>query len=212
MPTLLAVLHTQLTVILFEDAKRTEPFARLAKAPLQGASALGAVLQTPRAWWCIFKDVLFKRKAVGSTSWCVVCTAFINVLALLAISPLSSTLLTSEEVLISRPVDFTRIIPKDGVQLPLVADREAYFHTMAALMRNISTSAWNTDSSLPVIEFAKATVTVEQTTTAIISYELNEYVHPLDSAWSETSTIHDLSNSELHYTSSYYGPLNTTTS
>lgn len=53
-PTLLAVLYTQMTVILFEDAKRTEPFARLAQAPSEGVSAYGTVLQTPRAWWAIF--------------------------------------------------------------------------------------------------------------------------------------------------------------
>lgn len=35
-PTLIAVLYAQMTVILFEDVKRTEPFARLAKASVEG--------------------------------------------------------------------------------------------------------------------------------------------------------------------------------
>ncbi|CAO2652775.1 Nn.00g021860.m01.CDS01 [Neocucurbitaria sp. VM-36] len=147
-PTLLAVLYTQLTVIIFDDAKRTEPFARLAKGPAEGASAHGTVLQTPRAWWSIFMDALFKRKVVGKTSWCLICSAFINVLALLAISPLSSALLSSEEVLISEVSSFTRVVPRDGIELPIVANRETYFRTMAVLMRNVSTSAWITDSSL----------------------------------------------------------------
>ena len=141
------MLYTQLTVILFEDAKRTEPYNRLAKAPAEGASAYGTVLQTPRAWWSIFMD-LFKRKAIGKTSWCLICSALINILALLAISPLSSALLTSDEIVITKPLDFNRIVPKTDTRLPFVANRETYFRTMAALMRNISTSAWITDTSL----------------------------------------------------------------
>jgi hypothetical protein len=66
-PTLLAVLYTQMTVILFEDAKRTEPFARLAQAPSEGVSAYGTVLQTPRAWWAIFLDAL--SAPLSSTLW-----------------------------------------------------------------------------------------------------------------------------------------------
>jgi hypothetical protein len=147
-PTLLAVLYTQLTAILFEDAKRTEPFARLAKAPAHGATARGTVIQTSRAWWSVFLDALFKRKAIGKTSWCLVCAALINILALLVISPLSSALLTSEEVVISKAVEFHRIIPGDNAQMPLVTNRETCFRTMAALMRNISTSAWVSDSSV----------------------------------------------------------------
>ncbi|KAF2125155.1 hypothetical protein P153DRAFT_390003 [Dothidotthia symphoricarpi CBS 119687] len=144
-PTLLAVIYTQMTVILFEDVKRTEPFARLAKAPSDGASASGTVLYQSMS---VFFDVTFKRKSVGKTSWCLIFAAFVNTLAMLAISPLSSALLTSEEVIIPRTIEFSRIVPRDGVQLPLVANRETYFRTIGALMRNVSTSAWITDSSL----------------------------------------------------------------
>ena len=147
-PTLLAVLYTQSTVILFEDAKRTEPFARLAQAPSEGASAFGTVLQTPRAWWAILLDIVLKRKSVGKTSWCLICTAVINVVALLAISPLSSALLTSEEIVITKTLDIRRSVPKIGLQLPIVASREAYFRTTSALMRDLSTSAWIKDTSI----------------------------------------------------------------
>lgn len=147
-PTLLAVLYTQMTVILFEDAKRTEPFARLAQAPSEGVSAYGTVLQTPRAWWAIFLDIIFRRKSVGKTSWCLVCTAFINVMALLAISPLSSALLTSEEVVITKALDLSKTVPRADSQLPIVANRETYFRTMSSLMRNLSTSVWIEDTSI----------------------------------------------------------------
>lgn len=147
-PTLLAVLYTQITVILFEDVKRTEPFARLAKPPAGGASAYGTLLQTPKAWWAILIDMTFKRKEVGKTGWSLICSALVNVLALLAISPLSSALLASEEVVIPKTLQFSRISPKDNAQFPMNATRETYFRTMAALTRNISTSAWASDTSL----------------------------------------------------------------
>ena len=176
-PTLFAVLYTQLTVILFDDAKRTEPFARLAQAPSEGASAQGTILQAPRAWWAVFSDVIFKRKTTGKTSWCLLCSALVNVIALLAISPLSSALVTSEEVVISRSIDCTRVVPDASTQLPLTANRETYFRTMAALLRNISTSAWAHDSSVifpvwpsderaqfgPYIDSSPATWTVNTT-------------------------------------------------
>jgi hypothetical protein len=147
-PTLIAVLYAQMTVILFEDAKRSEPFARLAKAPAGGANAYGTLLQTPRAWWSIFIDVCFRRKRIGHTSWSLICAALINVIALLAISPLSSAFLTTEEVLVPKSVEFTRIIPKANTQIPMLPSRETYYRAMNAVMRNVSTSAWLTDTSL----------------------------------------------------------------
>lgn len=147
-PTLIAVLFTQMTVILFEDVKRSEPFARLARAPVGGASAYGTVLQTPRAWWSILIDVCFRRKRIGHTSWSLICAALINVIALLVISPLSSALLTSEEILVPRSVEFSRIVPRTDAQIPMVPTRETYYRAMNAVMRNVSTSAWLNDTSL----------------------------------------------------------------
>jgi len=147
-PTLLAVLYTQITVILFEDIKRTEPFARLATASSGGASAYGTLLQTPKAWWTVFFDLVFRRKEMGKTGWSLICSTVLNMLALLAISPLSSALLTSEEVALSKPFDFHRLAPMNETALSINATRETYFRTMAALTRNISTSAWVSDTSL----------------------------------------------------------------
>jgi len=146
-PTLIAVLYAQMTVILFEDVKRTEPFARLARAPTGGAGAYGTLLQTPRAWWSIFFDFCFRRKRVGRTSWSLICSALINVIALLAISPLSSALLTSEEILIPKTVEFAKTTPKANTQIPMVPTRDTYYRAMNAALRNVTTSAWVTDTS-----------------------------------------------------------------
>lgn len=85
---------------------------------------------------------------MGRTSWSLICAALVNVIALLAISPLSSALLTSEEIRVPKPTQFTRLATKNGTQLPAYASRETYFRTMTALMRNVSTSAWITDTSV----------------------------------------------------------------
>lgn len=146
-PTLIAVLYAQMTVILFEDVKRTEPFARLARAPVGGANAYGTLLQTPRAWWSIFFDTCFRRKKIGRTSLALFCAALVNVIALLAISPLSSALLTSEEVLVPRTVEFTRVVPKNNTLLTMQPSRDTYYRMLNAALRNVSTSAWVTDNS-----------------------------------------------------------------
>jgi hypothetical protein len=50
-PTFIAVVYTQLTVMLFDDVKRTEPFARLAKPSATAPKASRTVLEMPRHWW-----------------------------------------------------------------------------------------------------------------------------------------------------------------
>jgi hypothetical protein len=214
-PTLIAVLYAQMTVILFEDVKRTEPFTRLAKAPAGGTSAYGTLLQTPRAWWSIFIDVCFRRKKLGHTSWSLICAALINVITLLVISPLSSALLTSEEVLIPKSIDFSRIVPKSNTQIPMTPTRETYYRTMNAVLRNVTTSAWLTDTSLafpfwPASASAQFGPSLEssfgawnaETTTLRSAYECQEMA--LESA--------DLGSKQYSgvYTTQRYGPFNGT--
>ncbi|KAF1980047.1 hypothetical protein BU23DRAFT_624942 [Bimuria novae-zelandiae CBS 107.79] len=176
-PTLAAVLYTQVTVIIFEDVtvqyrslghppsqskqrlpqhsffdvtedvKRTEPFARLAKAPSSGATAYGTLLQTPKSWWSILNDIVFRRKSIGKTGWSLILALIVHVLALLAISPLSSALLATDEVVVPRTFEFTRLSPVEGNQITMNATRDAYLRIMASVTRNISDSAWSSDSS-----------------------------------------------------------------
>ncbi|KAH4173706.1 hypothetical protein HBH64_109950 [Parastagonospora nodorum] len=214
-PTLIAVLYAQMTVILFEDVKRTEPFTRLAKAPAGGTSAYGTLLQTPRAWWSIFIDVCFRRKKLGHTSWSLICAALINVIALMLISPLSSALLTSEEISVPKTVDFSRIISKADTQVPMLPTRETYYRTINALLRNVSTSAWVTDTSLtfpfwPTSESAQFGPNLEssfgtwntETITLKSTYECEEMkLESADMAPQNFSGV---------YTTQRYGPFNGT--
>ncbi|KAF2117412.1 hypothetical protein BDV96DRAFT_644835 [Lophiotrema nucula] len=146
-PTLIAVLYAQITVIIFEDVKRTEPFARMAKPPPGGASAEETVLETSKPWWTTLYNELFRKKKGHKRSWALICSAIINIIAILVISPLSSALLVSDEIVIPKSMPFTRMIPK--AQLSLKADRGSYFRTMATtFQQNLSTSAWVSDASI----------------------------------------------------------------
>ncbi|KAH7119731.1 hypothetical protein B0J11DRAFT_68808 [Dendryphion nanum] len=147
-PTLIAVLYTQTVVILFEDIKRTEPFARLARPPTGGATAAGTLLYSPQAWWNILIDATVRRKKIGKTTWSLLCVTVVYIMALLAISPLSSAFLTSEEISVPRTVPFNRLVPRANAQLPLNSTRETYLRTTSSLMQNISTSTWSSDTSL----------------------------------------------------------------
>lgn len=141
-PTLIAVLYVQMTTVLFEDVKRTEPYARLSRP--KGAEALTSVLKAPGAWWNALIDGFSKNKN-GSRSWILICTAMINILGFMAISPLSSAFLISEEVVVPRTTNFTGVFPAAGSGLKLNSDRFSHFRTIVHLLQNVSTLPWVTD-------------------------------------------------------------------
>ena len=144
-PTLIAVLYTQLTTVLFDDVKRTEPFAQLARPVSRVPSASRTILEIPRAWWVTLVHGLQKKRNGGQRSWILVMTCLVNVLAFLAISPLSSALLAIDDIRISRPFEMTRMVPKKDSALKPFEDREMFFRTTAALLQNVITSPWISD-------------------------------------------------------------------
>jgi hypothetical protein len=150
-PTLIAVIYTQLTTILFDDVKRTEPFARLARPAGRVPIAARTILETPKAWWVTLVLGFQKKHNGGQRSWVLIMACLINVLAFLAISPLSSALLGVDDMRISRPVEMTRMMPKQDSVLKPFEDRDMFFRTTAALLQNVTTSPWisNDYSVLP---------------------------------------------------------------
>jgi hypothetical protein len=144
-PTLLAVIHTQLTTQLFDDVKRTEPFARLACNNSQVPSASQTILETPRLWWVTLSHGFGKKRNGGRRSWTVILSCIVNVLAFMVISPLSSVLLNVEDIRILRPYEMTRLIPRESSALTPVAERDTYFRTISALLQNATTSPWVSD-------------------------------------------------------------------
>lgn len=147
-PSLLVVIYVQLTAMLLNDVKRTEPFARMARPG--GASALSTVLQTPGAWWnALFEG--FSNKKTGRRSHILVSSALLNVIGFLTISPLSPSLLEPTDVTMPNTLSFTRLVPKGDGSLSLDTGRETYLNIIAHVLRNVSTSAWISDDyvSLP---------------------------------------------------------------
>ncbi|PVH93069.1 hypothetical protein DM02DRAFT_604449 [Periconia macrospinosa] len=145
-PTLMAVLYTQLTTMLFDDVKRTEPFHRLTKAYPKGASGANTILQTRPAWWSALADGFSKKKNGGQRSTALIYSAMINITAFLLISPLSSSLLTSRTVSISENLEFRRMIPARGKMIVLSPGRETFLRTTSNFLANISSTDWITDS------------------------------------------------------------------
>ena len=141
-PTMIAVIYVQMTTVLFEDVKRTEPYARLARP--EGAEASSSILKTPGAWWNALHDG-FSKKKNGRRSVTLICASLVNIAGFLAISPLSSAYLFSEEVVVPVPTNFVSLAPVAGSALPIDADRTTYFRTIANLLQNASTSPWITD-------------------------------------------------------------------
>lgn len=141
-PTLIAVIYAQMTAVFFEDVKRTEPYARLAGK--DGANASSSILKAPAAWWGVLYDG-FSKKRNGTRSKILICVSFLNIFGFMAISPLSSAFLFSEDVVLPRETDFFKLTPIADSPLRLDADRTTNFRAIANLLQNVSTSPWITD-------------------------------------------------------------------
>lgn len=144
LPTLIAVLYSELVFMLWEDVKRTEPYARMAKSG--GASARWTILQGPSLWWTAFVQGFGNQKKGIPSSIALVCATSAFIIGSIIISPLSSTILQSGQTAVERKTDFLIMGLPDGGSLQLQADRETYFRTIGNILRNVPTSAWIGDT------------------------------------------------------------------
>ncbi|OJD40264.1 uncharacterized protein BKCO1_1000611 [Diplodia corticola] len=142
-PSLLAVLYVQLTSMFLDGVKYSEPFARLAKPG--GSTGSYTILQKPGAWWNALADGFSKKKNGGSRSWLLICSAWLNIVGFLAISPLSSSFLISKNVPVPREAGFSRMMLSQDSPIPLRTGRETYLRTIGHILQNVSTSAWISD-------------------------------------------------------------------
>ena len=142
-PTLIATLYAFLFNVLLDDVKRTEPYARLAK--LKGGSADSTVLKEPGAWWNALIDGFSRTKNGGVRSWPLVLSATSLMIALLVISPLSSSVLITSEVSFTDDIDFYRKNISQQSPLKLGDQVVPRFRTISNRLQNITTSAWITE-------------------------------------------------------------------
>lgn len=140
---MIAVIYVQMTAVLFEDVKRTEPYARWARS--EGADASSSILKTPGAWWNALHDG-FSKKNNGRRSRLLISASLVNIFGFLAISHLSSAYLFSEEVIVPTRTNFHSLSLAFGSPLPINADRTTNFRAIANLLQNVSTSPWITDN------------------------------------------------------------------
>ncbi|OJD31470.1 uncharacterized protein BKCO1_4800063 [Diplodia corticola] len=137
-PSLIAVIYVQMTAMVLDDVKRTEPFARMARP--NGGLGSWTILQSSGAWWNALADGISKKKNANHRSWILIASALINILGFLVISPLSPSLLEPTSITIVEHTDFTALAPNST--LPLSTDRETYLRILGNILQNVSTSAW----------------------------------------------------------------------
>jgi hypothetical protein len=145
-PTLIAVIYTQLTAMLFGAVKRTEPFSRLARSPGHIPAACYTLLEKSKPWWTTLSHGFQKKRNGGRWNWTMILSCMVYILAMLGISPISAALLGTMEIEKPNTETFKRLATHNNSALRPRAERNTYLRTMGAIFQNYSTSPWITDN------------------------------------------------------------------
>ncbi|CAO2655525.1 Nn.00g043280.m01.CDS01 [Neocucurbitaria sp. VM-36] len=145
-PTLIAVFFAQAMVMILEDVKRTEPFARLARP--YAVPAKFTLLYVPQVWWKVFSEGFSKKKSAGRISWMLLSSSLAVGISLLVISPLSSSVFVAEEVVIQREGILQRYGFDQSKTMSLAPRRDTYLHTISGYLYNTSASEWVSDDHI----------------------------------------------------------------
>jgi len=144
-PTLIAVVYTQLTGIILAAVKRTGPFARMAKTNGRIPVARYTLLEKAKPWWTTLTRGFQRRRNGGSWNWVTILSCSTYILAILGISPMSAALLRTKEMHQTSSETLARLELRDGLMLQPRAERDTYLRTMGAIFQNYSSSPWITD-------------------------------------------------------------------
>jgi len=142
-PTLVAVVYTFCLMMVLEDVKRTECFARLSHP--DGASATNTLFLRSGPWWTTFAHSFPCKQNDYRCRWTSMFSVVAYIMGILVISPLSSTLLEPRETLIKVKGDFQRLVLDTSHPLQLDLDALSFFNTIGNALQNVSTSAWVKD-------------------------------------------------------------------
>lgn len=142
-PTLVAVLYGVLPWMVFNDARRTEPFAQMSHAT--GAPAATSVLKRPEHWWKVLATSFKKSQNHGHVNYFLLLAVLVNMISFLLISPLSSALLQSQPVDLVSEVPIRNFLVSETQPISMAANDLVYFRTISNVLQNLSTSAWLTD-------------------------------------------------------------------
>ncbi|KAI1362078.1 hypothetical protein F5Y08DRAFT_355579 [Xylaria arbuscula] len=174
-PTLLATIYVFLASVLLDDVKRTEPFARLCSP--NGAPADLSVSWTADAWWdALFSSFPNRRK---KTSWALLCATLSFIFGFTIISPLSSSLIVSQTVIMNQKTQFRQL--NIGPERPINTQpvSETYYRTISSILRNVTTSAWISDK-YAIVPFWP---------TSIDTAPLGPILFDTDQSWEATTSI-----------------------
>lgn len=139
-PTLLAVSLVLQISILCDDVKRTEPFARLS-AP-GGAPAENTLLWTPGPWWSTLIQCFPNKSRHRGMSWMLLFSTLIYVLGSLVVSPFSSTLFVSKDVLLDSQVTLKQLDLGSSLPLQSTLLATTWFRALSGILQNATTSTW----------------------------------------------------------------------
>lgn len=143
MPTLVAVAYVFSTSVILDDVKLSEPYARLASPA--GAPVTSTLYWIPGAWWSTLYNSLPNKRRTQKFSCTMFCTSLALILGFLILSPFSSTLLVTQDVIFSQHNTFGQL--SISSQLPILASASSttYFRTIGNVLQNVTTSAWITE-------------------------------------------------------------------
>ena len=144
-PTLIAVVYTQLTGIILGAVKRTGPFARMGKTDGRIPVARYTLLEKAKPWWTTLTRGFQRRRNGGLWNWVTILSCSTYILAILGISPMSAALLRTKEIHQTSPETLARLEMRNGLMLQPRAERDTYLRTMGAIFQNYSSSPWITD-------------------------------------------------------------------
>ncbi|KAI3342654.1 hypothetical protein F4824DRAFT_115259 [Ustulina deusta] len=178
-PTLLAVVHGIFLSILLNDVKRTQAFANLASP--SGASAELSLTWTADTWWESLIASLPKRHT-KKTIWAMLCATIAFMFSFLIVSPFSSTLLVSQDVLFTEKVAFSQLDISSALPLQANPIATTYFRTVSNILQNVTTSAWITDS-YAVLPFWPSTID---------NVPLGPIISDSVQTWSAKTTVFDV--------------------
>jgi hypothetical protein len=145
-PTLIAVVYTQLTGMVFGAVKRTDPFAKMAKTSGRIPVARYTLLEKTKPWWTTLARGFQRKRNGGSWNWVTILSSSLYILAILGISPMSAALLGTKEVHETIPEALVHLTMRNGSIIQPRAERDTYLRTMGAIFQNYSTSPWITDN------------------------------------------------------------------
>lgn len=99
LPTTIAVIFSFMVMMLRNDIRRTEAFARLSRPG--GATAESTLFLSNGVWWNDTREAWSKWRNGGHRSWALLAVSFLNFFAIVLISPLSAGVFALVDVSVS---------------------------------------------------------------------------------------------------------------